>query len=66
MATAYVRNAKGFISPVNESDLKDHVTRPGMSLASLEDWLAQEGISNATTKESQEALTPTPKKKRGE
>jgi len=48
MKVAYVRNPRGVIHPVPEANIADHLRRPGMSRATLEDWLTQEG------------LTPTP------
>lgn len=41
---AYVRNRSGYISAVNEADLATHLQQPGMAQATLEDWLAQEGL----------------------
>lgn len=45
---AYVRNRSGYISAVNEADLATHLQRPGMAQATLEDWLAQEGLQPET------------------
>lgn len=46
--TEYVRNPRGVVHAVPADRLADHLRQPGMSRATLEDWLEQEGLAAPT------------------
>lgn len=58
---AYVRNRNGIIHAVNEAALAEVLERPGMAQATLEEWLAQEGLAPVETKTAEPIPAPAAK-----
>lgn len=56
----YVRNQNGAVHAVNEADLADVLQRPGMAQATLEDWLAQEGLEPQKVSPGKLSAEPVP------